>query len=58
MDLSEPADNFITLELFSKDKDTAEYSLKGFYVIKMDASKEVTIVGDINARVEAGIRAS
>ena len=54
MDLSEPDDNFITLELFSKDKDTAEYSLKGFYIIKMDSSKEVTIVGHHNCRAAEG----
>lgn len=54
MDLSEPDDNFITLELFSKDKDTAEYSLKGFYIIKMDSSKEVTIVDHHNCRAAEG----
>lgn len=45
MDVGEQKDNFILLEMFTKDKDSAEFALKGFYLIKMDPSKEVTIVG-------------
>ena len=44
MDLGEPEENFMMLEMFTKDKDTPEYALKGFYIIKMNPSKEVTIV--------------
>lgn len=43
MDVEEPAENFMMLEMFNKDKDSSEYSLKGLYIIKMNASKEVTI---------------
>ena len=44
MDIGEPKDNYMMLEMFTKDKDTPEFALKGFYMIKMDPSKEVTIV--------------
>ena len=43
MDLDEPLENFMMLEMFSKDKDSAEYAIKGLYIIKMNPAKEVTI---------------
>lgn len=44
MDIGEPTDHYMMLEMFTKDKDSSEFALKGFYVITMDPSKEVTIV--------------
>lgn len=44
MDVGEPTDHFVMLEMFTKEKDSTEFALKGFYMIKMDPSKEVTIV--------------
>lgn len=43
MDIGEPTDHYMMLEMFTKDKDSSEFALKGFYVITMDPSKEVTI---------------